>query len=340
MPAPILPSEASVTLLDILPASKPNTNPFVAQLVSMYSQSKRTNAGTRGLDEIGKQTYIPTLLDTGLRPAVLSGKFRLVVISGNAGDGKTAFIQQLEDDDEVRPAIKRLLNGATFRFRGRTFITNYDGSQDEESKLNDDVLLDFFGPFKGDDDQKWPTKETRIIAINEGRLIDFFSQHEAEFRELGGIVRSGFEGAASRTGVVVVNLNLRAVVADPPVASSPDSIFDRLLRRLVNPNFWEACGPCDLRERCYIRHNAASFQDPVAGPKVAERLKAIYTATHLRGKLHITMRDLRSALAFTLTSGRNCDEVHKLVRELLGWRSCRCVERLLLQFLAWRSWLC
>jgi len=96
------------------------------------------------------------------------------------------------------------------------------------------------------------------------------------------------------------------------VASSPDSIFDRLLRRLVNPNFWEACGPCDLRERCYIRHNAASFQDPVAGPKVAERLKAIYTATHLRGKLHITMRDLRSALAFTLTSGRNCDEVHNL----------------------------
>jgi serine/threonine protein kinase len=312
VPPPILPSEASVTLSDILPAPKPNTNPFVAQLVSMYSQSKRTNAGTRGLDEIGKQTYIPTLLDTGLRPAVLSGTFRLVVISGNAGDGKTAFIQQLEDDDEVRPAIKRLLNGATFRFRGRTFLTNYDGSQDEETKLNDEVLLEFFGPFRGDNDQTWPAKETRIIAINEGRLIDFLSQHEAEFRELADIVRAGFEGAAPRNGVVVVNLNLRAVVANPADATAPDSIFDRLLRRLVNPNFWEACGSCDLRERCYVRHNAVSFQDSVAGPKVAERLKAIYTATHLRGKLHITMRDLRSALAFTLTSGRNCDEVHSL----------------------------
>ena len=312
VPPPILPSEASVTLSDILPPPKPNTNPFVAQLVSMYSQNRRTNAGTRGLDEIGKQTYIPTLLDVGLRPAVLSGKFRLVVISGNAGDGKTAFIQQLEDDDEVRPAITRLLNGATFRFRGRTFITNYDGSQDEESKLNDEVLLEFFAPFKGDNNQNWPAKETRIIAINEGRLIDFLSQHEAEFRELAGIVRSGFEGDGPRSGVVVVNLNLRAVVADPAEAGSPDSIFDRLLRRLVNPNFWEACSSCDLRESCYVRHNAASFQDSVAGPKVAERLKAIYTATHLRGKLHITMRDLRSALAFTLTSGRNCDEIHHL----------------------------
>jgi hypothetical protein len=312
VPPPMLTAEVSVRLSDILPAPKPNTNPFVAQLVSMYSQSRRTNAGTRGLDEIGKQTYIPTLLDTGLRPAVLSGKFCLVIISGNAGDGKTAFIQQLEDDDAVRPASKRLINGATFRFRGRTFMTNYDGSQDEASKLNDEVLLDFFGPFKGDNDQDWPTKETRIIAINEGRLIDFFSQHEVEFRELAKIVRSGFEGMTSRGGVVVVNLNLRAVVADPPGATSPDSIFDRLLRRLVNPNFWEACSSCDLRERCYVYHNAESFQDPVAGPKVAERLKAIYTATHLRGKLHITMRDLRSALAFTLTSGRDCDEVHNL----------------------------
>ncbi len=312
IPPPVLPSEASVTLSDLLPPAKPNTNPFVSQLVSMYSQSRKTNAGTRGLDEVGKQTYIPTLLDTSLRPAVLSGKFRLVLISGNAGDGKTAFIQQLEDDEAVQPSLQRKLNGATFRLRGRTFVTNYDGSQDEESKLNDDVLLDFFAPFTGDDDKNWPTKETRIIAINEGRLIDFLSQHEAEFRHLAAIVRAGLEGSANSSNVAVVNLNLRAVVADPPDASTPDSIFDHLLRRLVNPNFWEACASCNLRERCYVLHNVHTFQDSVAGPKVAERLKALYTATHLRGKLHITMRDLRSALAYTLTSGRDCDAIHDL----------------------------
>ena len=310
--APVLPSEASVALSDLLPSTKANTNSFVAQLLSMYSQSRRTNAGTRGLDEIGKQTYIPTLLDTSLRPAVLSGKFALVVISGNAGDGKTAFIQQLEDAEEVRRTVKRHLNGAMFQFRGRAFSTNYDGSQDEDAKLNDDVLLEFFGPFGGDNDQTWPTKETRIIAINEGRLIDFLSQHEAQFRHLNSVVRSGLEGVQAQRGAVIVNLNLRAVVADPGGATTPDSIFDRLLRRLVNPNFWEACDSCNLRERCYVQHNVRTFQDPVAGPKVAERLKALYTATHLRGKLHITMRDLRSALAYTLTSGRDCDEIHAL----------------------------
>jgi len=312
LPPPVLPLEASVELSNLLPPTKPNTNPFVTQLLSMYSQSRRTNAGTRGLDEIGKQTYIPTLLDTSLRPAVLSGKFGLVIISGNAGDGKTAFIQQLEDAEQVRATVKRRLNGATFHFRGRTFTTNYDGSQDEETKLNDDVLAEFFGPFGGDNDRGWPTKETKIIAINEGRLIDFLSQHEDQFRHLNRVVRSGLEGVQPQGGAIIVNLNLRSVVADPAGATTPDSIFDRLLRRLVNPNFWDACDSCDLRERCYLQHNVRTFQDPVAGPKVAERLKTLYTATHLRGKLHITMRDLRSALAYTLASGRDCDEIHAL----------------------------
>ena len=44
----------------------------------------------------GEQTYVETALDRNLVPAVLAGEFRLVVISGNAGDGKTAFLQKLE----------------------------------------------------------------------------------------------------------------------------------------------------------------------------------------------------------------------------------------------------
>ena len=56
------------------------------------------NAGTRGLDAMGRLIYVPTALDRALQPATLAGGFRLVLISGNAGDGKTAFIQQVEDE--------------------------------------------------------------------------------------------------------------------------------------------------------------------------------------------------------------------------------------------------
>ena len=132
--------------------SPPNTNPYVRHLLTAYSQSKQSNSGTRGLDVISEQTYVETALDRDLIPSVLSGEFSLVVISGNAGDGKTAFLQKLERRAvEDRAVVDHSLpNGARFKLRGRTFLSNYDGSQDEGDQKNDDVLRAFLAPFKGD----------------------------------------------------------------------------------------------------------------------------------------------------------------------------------------------
>ena len=295
----------------VLP-SKPNFNPFVSHLITMYSQSPRSNAGTRGLDALGRETYIRTLLDEELSSALLAGEFRLVVVTGNAGDGKTAFIQQIERATEVAPTLETRPNGSTFSWAGRRFATNHDGSQDEDDVTNDEVLRAFFAPFEGDDSHGWPQDETRIIAINEGRLVDFLTQHESRFGRLRTIVLAGLTGAAPADGVATVNLNLRSVVAPPPESVGPDSIFDRLLKRLTAEKFWNACGGCDLRDRCYVHHNARTLMDPIAGPKIAERLRALYAITHLRGRLHITMRDLRSALAYTLAGTLDCDQIHAL----------------------------
>src|SRR5262249_51464560 len=137
------------TSLSLLRPHKPNFNPFVSHLLTMYSQSPRTNAGTRGLDEVGRETYVNTLLDDKLRPAVLSGEFRLVIVTGNAGDGKTAFIQQIER--KVASGLEQRPNGTAFVLNGRHFLTNYDGSQDEENRTNDQVLQDFLKLFEGRD---------------------------------------------------------------------------------------------------------------------------------------------------------------------------------------------
>lgn len=289
----------------------PNTNPFVTHLLTLYSQSQVSNAGTRGLDEIGKATYVPTFLDEKLKPALLKGEFRLVIISGNAGDGKTAFIQQFEAFAESKGAqIQYGANGAVFQLKGHTFQSNYDGSQDEGDERNDDVLRKFFGPFAGDDPGSWPTNQTRIIAINEGRLVDFFLEHEEEFPLLSRQIQEGLAGKEPQEGIAVINLNLRSVVGDP--ADGQASILERLIARMTQREYWEACEKCDLKAKCYAYHNAKTFQDPTFGPKVTQRLKMLYTITHLRGRLHITMRDLRSALAFMLVGTRDCDGIHQL----------------------------
>ena len=291
----------------------PNTNPFVSYLLTLYSQSPRSNAGTRGLDDLGRRTYVPTFLDDKLMPDVLSGRFKLVVITGNAGDGKTAFLQQLEaaaGEQAQLVSSEALVNGRRFTTRQRTFLTNYDGSQDEDSQSNDEVLREFFAPFKGDDPASWPDAETRLVAINEGRLVDFLQAEGAQFAALLRLVEEGLQTGADAHGVAVVNLNLRSVVAGG--VGLDNSILERQTRLLTHPKFWQACHDCDLKDRCYARHNVQTFQDSTAGPQVLERLETLYTLTHLRGRLHITLRDLRSSLAFMLTSARDCAEIHKL----------------------------
>ncbi|NIC05351.1 methylation-associated defense system protein kinase MAD6 [Billgrantia bachuensis] len=291
--------------------TKPNTNPFVTHLLTLYSQSQVSNAGTRGLDEVGKATYVPTYLDEKLKPALLKGEFRLVIISGNAGDGKTAFIQQFEAFAESKGAqMQRGANGAVFQLKGHTYQSNYDGSQDEGDERNDAVLQKFFAPFAGKDASGWPENQTRLIAINEGRLVDFFLEHEEEFPLLAKQIQQGLAGAAPESGIAVINLNLRSVVAEPE--EGQPSILERLIARMTQQEYWQACEKCDLKGKCFAYHNARTFQDPVAGPKVIERLKMLYTITHLRGRLHITMRDLRSALAFMLVGTQDCDGIHQL----------------------------
>ncbi|WP_411845625.1 protein kinase [Roseibacillus persicicus] len=297
-----------------------NTNPYVDFLLTVYSQSQKTNAGTRGLDEWSRRTYVETQLDQKLQPAVLDGVYKLVVISGNAGDGKTAFIQQVETAAKNEGASitqESHGNGVRFEYKGRAFRSNYDGSQDEGDTVNDAVLLDFFGPYQGDDGASWPQNETRLIAINEGRLIDFLEQHAEKFRALKTLIASGFKTGIPEDGIAVVNLNLRSVTARPTQGDGSEelSILEGLLKKMVKPTFWQPCAECDLADRCYAYHNARTFQDKVSGPQIIERLQKLYTLTTLRAKLHITLRDLRSALAFMLVGTRNCSEIHELYRD-------------------------
>ncbi|MFF1602450.1 protein kinase [Streptomyces mirabilis] len=300
--------------------AEPNSNPFVAHLQTLYSQSRRSNRGTRGLDPRTMSVYVETALDRELVPALRQGHHALVVVTGNAGDGKTAFLESFErqarelgaDFGPLRP------NGSDFTLEGHHFRTNHDGSQDEGDTGGDEVLEEFFAPFSGSAEAEWQDTqgETRLIAVNEGRLIDFLSNRHDRYPRLAKLVNLGLSGRDTGQTVAVVNLNARDVAARPIGADGTpqdgESLLERMVDRMTHERFWEDCARCGLAATCYARHNAQTFQHPSAGPQAKRRLRQIYELTQLRGKLHITLRDLRSALAFTFTSGRDCTEIHQL----------------------------
>ncbi|WP_440950710.1 methylation-associated defense system protein kinase MAD6 [Methanosphaerula subterraneus] len=290
-----------------------NRNGFVDALVSFYSMSSTSNAGTRGLNKDAQKVYVKTALDEQLLPAVMKGDYQLVIITGNAGDGKTAFLQQIENKAEgygISIDKSSPIGGIAFNVDERQYLINYDGSEDKGDLDNEDVLSQFFAPFEGNDSTSWPKDLARMIAINEGRLRDFLTKNAKKFPALRGIVDIGLRTGQEQDGIIVINLNIRSVVA--PGVDGEESIFTQLLKKMVDAKNWDACSDCDLADRCYIYHNVLTLNDLTAGSQVVHRLETLYALTHLRDVYHITLRDLRSALSYLITSNRTCQMVHEL----------------------------
>lgn len=296
--------------------SDPDCNPYLNDLLSIYSQSKLTNSGTRGLDEFTNAVYVRTLLDDRLTEMIKNRKYKLVVITGNAGDGKTAFIQSFENEminsDHNGNVIKhdKKSNGRVIIEGGWKYYTNYDGSQDEGDKKNDDVLLEFFDKFKGDQPSQ-ADNDTYVIAINEGRLKDFLYDHKVTFSYLYEKLVGALDlGSEMDDNILLVNLNERQLVF-------PDetniSIFDKIMATMITDDIWKQCKGCSIVDKCYVKFNVDSMRNPQFGTQIIERMRELFQIAHLRRILHITIRDLRSALSYILFSTSTCAEIHALV---------------------------
>lgn len=293
---------------------------IVEYINSLYSQSKQGNFGTRAsqtINQFDTLTYSPSLLDKKLIPDILDDRYKLLIITGNAGDGKTAFIKEIEQNPGVKN-IENLQhkNGASFEIKGTPYESNYDGSQDQEDKANNEVLEKFFDPFENIKDFS-RAKQGRIIAINEGRLVDFLmtsTKHKYLYDLLDQYFYHGGHFKLPE-GVMIINLNLRSVVAD---TENDGSLFRKQVKKLTNKALWTKCEGCSLANQCFIKYNVDTLNDTAAGEEIITRMEWLLRTVSLKRELHITMRDLRSFIAFTLTRDYECEDIDKLYNDAAG----------------------
>ncbi|MCO6359035.1 methylation-associated defense system protein kinase MAD6 [Roseivirga pacifica] len=288
---------------------------FIKYINSLYSQSKGGNFGTRAsetISEYDRLTYTPSKLDKKLLPDILDGKYKLLIITGNAGDGKTAFIKRIEHDDSVKNLnTHEHKNGARFKINGVQFESNYDGSQDEDQRANNEVLESFFEPFSGLSNYN-KSKEGRIIAINEGRLVEFLKT-TSKHKTLHDTIENYFYNEGHHelpSGLMIINLNLRSVAAQD---NQEPSLFRSQVKALTQKDLWAKCKTCPLANKCFIKYNVDSFNDSASGEEVITRMEWLLRTASLKRELHITMRDLRSFVAFTLTRDHECADIEQLV---------------------------
>ncbi len=301
---------------------------WLRNLLQAYPGSPRWgNRETRGLDSpFATDTYVPTALEETLLRDIRDRRVSLVVLCGNAGDGKTALLQHLAGRLGLgrHPSSQRILKGKLND--GLTVRINLDGSAAWQGRSADEILDDFLGPF-----QDGPPAEdiAHLLAINDGRLLEWLERHDTALASsLEDLLQQ--EAATQASYIRFVSLNQRSLVGG--VAPDRSRIDTEFLASLVDHLYggenasstWSDCRTCSARECCEV-YRAAQLFGPDSMPVLADakvrsrarqRLFESLQAVHLRGETHITVRELRAALVYILFGVHYCDDYHAVSDEM------------------------
>lgn len=302
-----------------------NEVPWLKDILSVYPGSRYGNSETRGLDsEFAEQTYVETGLDSVLRDEIQQGAVSLVILCGNAGDGKTALLQHLAETLGVdrRPSAERMWEAELPD--GIRVKTNLDGAAAWRGRSADELLDEIFAPFH------WGRPAQRIVhivAVNNGRLLEWVEGYEARHHgptDLTEQIVAALEGDADALAphVRLIELNLRSLVgglSDDGTGISAEWLI-RLVSRLVGGDrareIWRPCLTCVAQDRCTAWNSAAMLgarADPEArrrGELLLERLTEALQAVHQRGEVHITARELKATLSYVLFGVDWCKDIH------------------------------
>lgn len=304
---------------------QPNEVPWLQQLMASYPGSRWGNSETRGLDsDFARKTYVETDLEEELWERIEEREVDLVVLCGNAGDGKTALLQYLAREmgmghhrSSERIVDRVLENGTRVRI-------NLDGSAAHEGRSAHELLDEFLEPFR--DGGPGPDGVVHLLAVNDGRLLEWIHS-EPQGTTLKGILLrllDGSEGRRQHPMISFHHLNRRSRVGRVSVAEGriTTKFLDGLLRGLYGGDeadgTWTPCATCTARERCGVYETARVFGPeslPDRAPddvreRAKDRLFEALQAVHLRGETHLTVRELRSALSYILFGTRYCTDYH------------------------------
>ncbi|MBL7502030.1 protein kinase [Frankia sp. CNm7] len=279
-------------------------NPTVDDIRQLFRNSRLGNSGNRGLDSpFADQTYVTTRLDDQLAPRIIGGRPRLVVFSGNPGDGKTAFLERLSGTLLAKGAIEQARDAAGWRIAlaGHEFASVYDASESHEGLSADELLRRALDPLT---DPARADRYTALIAANDGRILDFLEREAARYPEIAALLSGGAGAAAEQAGVLRIDLKNRSMASAGPAAGS---LTVRMLDALLDTELWSTCAGCLAEPRCPIARNVTELRDA----QVKDRLHRLVLTSHLRRGRRPTIRDLRSAIAYLVTADVGCGDVHR-----------------------------
>ena len=312
-----------------VPALTPEVQPelgrneveWLRYLLQSYPGSMSGNSETRGLDtDFASDTYVATALEKELLEDIRNRKAKLVVLCGNAGDGKTALLQSLAEKLDLgrQESSERILEGKTKD--GMVVRMNLDGSAAWKEKSADEILNEFLEPFL----QGPPDKNiVHLLAINDGRLLEWIGS--AGESSLADSLDDLLAGETDRESHIrFVDLNQRPLVGAVDFERNilETGFLETLMNKLYGgekaAEIWAPCRTCLAQEHCEVFRAMRFFgpdgipsaESPEVRLRARQRLFEVLQAVHFLGETHITVRELRTALVYILFGTNFCSDYH------------------------------
>jgi serine/threonine protein kinase len=321
---PVTPGE-SVTVPEVVQRSRQEVE-WLNSLMRIYPGSPHGNIETRGLDSnFALATYVETPLEEALFNSLRERKTRLVILCGNAGDGKTALLQHIAVKFGIQHHLSATRIWEATTADGLILRANLDGAASWNGRSANELLDEFFLPFHAGA----PAEDVaHLLAINDGRLYDWLETRErlSGASPLTSSLRSFLshddEDDVTPGYVQFISLNHRSLVGGrTPSGVWSEDFLNRLIHRLLGGEMasaiWSPCLKCEVWDRCTAGPNAHRLLADSATPqgqlgqRLRSRLSDALQAVHQRGQIHITTRELRGVLGYVLFGVHSCAELHQ-----------------------------
>lgn len=318
-----VPSAEPVPASEIIQRSHQQVE-WLNSLLRTYPGSHHGNTETRGLDsEFALSTYVETPLEQALFDSVRNRTTRLVILCGNAGDGKTAVLQFVAAKFGItrHQSTNRIWEATTAD--GLVLRANLDGCAAWQGRSANELLDECLQPFL----DGMPQQDiSHFLAINDGRLYEWLENRERTSgdnsltRALRTFLSHDGEDEETPAHVQFISLNHRSLVGGRTPSGQESDFLNQLIQRLLGgdkaPVIWSPCLNCDAWDRCTAGPNAHCLLAPVdtprgqLGQRLRRRLSDVLQAVHQRGQVHITTRELRGVLSYVLFGVNSCTELH------------------------------
>jgi hypothetical protein len=244
----------------------------------------------------------------------VSGPARCIVLTGDAGHGKTHLCRRLiELELGYEASVSRVL--LTTKCSAEEAIPHASDSAHRRLRVHKDFSeLEPRAAAKLLEDCVRRDGEVLVVCANEGRLRAIVQSNGAGpvCEEISTLFERSFSnGLSSMDGSIhIVNLNYQSIAATQK--GERTGLLRRTLQSWVEDGRrWQGCASCSLIETCPIRRNRTLLvEDAGYSARRIARLEEMSEVVERLGHV-ITIREMLMLVSYLITGGMRCEDVHK-----------------------------